>query len=459
MSPAVARRALLALLPLALVALLTACATPGAELPAARPDIPATLPVADPAGDVAPPFGWRDLAPDPALQRLVAIALANNRDLRVALLNVERAQALLTATEANRMPTVGIGGGAQRGPNTQGKEANSFTAGVQLASWELDLFGRLRALDDAARAQWLASAAGQRAAELSLVAQVLSAALAVRADDAQLDVVRRTVSSRDETLRLTRMREQAGASSLLDLQAQVGLGAQARATLAQLLRQRAQDENALALLIGQPVPGDDLPPGGEQIALLAEVPVGLSSQVLLGRPDVIQVEQQLVAAKANIGAARAALWPSITLTAQAGQESSALAGLFRGGNFGYTVAANALLTVFDSGRRQANIAGAEASGRIALAQYEKVVQSAFRDTADALAGLATWREQVAALADQRDAARDTARLVDLKLRQGASSALEQQDAQRGLLAVEQALLQARLAELNNRVALFRAVGR
>ena len=447
---------------LAMVLLAAGCAGPSRQpLPAAQPDIPAALPVlgAKASALALPAMHWRDLAPDPALQRLVALALANNRDLRVAMLNVQRAQAQLTATEANQRPTAGLGLTAQRAPNSSGQERNSFTAGVQLASWELDLFGRLQSASDAARALWLASDAGRRAAELALVAQVLSTALAVRTDDALVVVARNTLVSRDETLRLVRLREQAGASSALDLQAQLALSAQARATLAQLQRQRAQDENALALLIGQPVPADALPPGGEQIALLAEVPVGLPSAVLLQRPDVLQAEAQLAAAQANIFAARAALWPSITLTAQAGQASSALSGLFQGGHFGYSLAASALMTVFDSGRREANIGSAESAGSIALAQYEKVVQTAFRETADALAGLGTWREQLAAVQQQRDAARDTARLVDLKLQQGASSVLEQQDAQRSLFAAEQSLLQTRLAELNNRVALFKAVGR
>ncbi len=447
---------------LAVVLLAAACAGPSRQpLPAFQPDIPPTLPLQGAAASAQslPALHWRDLAPDPALQRLVALALANNRDLRVAMLNVQRAQAQMTATEANQRPTVGLGLNAQRAPNSSGNQSNSFSAGMQLASWEIDLFGRLQSASDAARAQWLASDAGRRAAEMALVAQVLSTALAVRTDDALLAVARNTLTSRDETLRLVRLREQAGASSALDLQAQLALSAQARATLAQLQRQRAQDENALALLLGQPVPADALPPGGEHIALLAEVPVGLPSAVLLQRPDVMQAEAQLAAAQANIHAARAALWPSISLTAQAGQASSALSGLLQGGNFGYSLAASALMTVFDSGRREANIGSADSAGRIALAQYEKVVQTAFRETADALAGLGTWREQVAAVQQQRDAARDTARLVDLKLQQGASNVLEQQDAQRSLFAAEQLLLQTRLAELNNRVALFKAVGR
>ncbi|OYU72073.1 MAG: multidrug transporter, partial [Burkholderiales bacterium PBB5] len=173
----------------------------------------------------------------------------------------------------------------------------------------------------------------------------------------------------------------------------------------------------------------------------------LSSQVLLRRPDVVQAEQTLVAAQANIAAARAAYWPAITLTAQAGQASPTLAGLFRGGNFVYTAAANAALTVFDAGRRQANVDSAVASQQIAVAQYERTVQSAFRDTADALAGISSWRAQLAAQVDQREAARETSRLVTLKANQGAASDLERLDAERSLLAAEQAVVQLQLAEL------------
>lgn len=186
--------------------------------------------------------------------------------------------------------------------------------------------------------------------------------------------------------------------------------------------------------------------------------MGLDSSVLLRRPDVVQAEQTLRAAQANIAAARAAFWPSITLTAQGGQVSSQLSGLFEGGHFAYTVAANALLTVFDAGRRQANLAQADVAQQIAQAQYERAIQSAFREVADGLAGTATWREQGTALQQQLAAVRETARLTQLKARLGAASVLEQLESERSLWAAEQSVLQARLGELNNRVALLKALG-
>ncbi|MBC7727687.1 MAG: efflux transporter outer membrane subunit, partial [Microbacteriaceae bacterium] len=334
--------------------------------------------------------------------------------------------------------------------------------GGLLSSWEIDLFGRLANLSDAARAQLLASQAGQRAAELALAATVVQAALALQADDELLVLARQSLASREQSLQLARLRESVGAASLLELQAQLGLAAQARATLARLTRQQAQDANTLALLLGQPVPAALLSSAGspqlESEGWLAEVPVGLSSAVLLRRPDVLAAEQSLRAAGANIGAARAAFWPTVTLTGQAGQVSSQLSNLFQGGHFAYTLATSALLTVFDAGRRQANVDTAVANQQIAQAQYERAIQTAFRDTADGLAGGVTWREQRVAVAAQREAARETSRLVELRTRQGAASVLEQLEAERSLWEAEQAVVLVRLAELLNRVALVKALG-
>jgi NodT family efflux transporter outer membrane factor (OMF) lipoprotein len=462
--PPLPQRAAPAAAVLLLLGALAGCATPRSPAAAApdktlaQADVPAQLPAAAGAPADTPATDWQGVVRSPRLRQWVAMALQHNRDLRVAALNVQRAQAQLGLADANRLPSVGLAVGASRAPNSKGEEANTLAAGVQLSSWEIDLFGRLASLSEAARAQLAASQAGQRASELAVVATVLQSALALQADDELLALARETLASREQTLKLTRLRESVGAASLLELQAQIGLVAQARATLAQLTRQQALDGNALALLLGQPLPAVAAGPQLADEAWLAEVPSGLSSAVLLRRPDVLQAEQALRAADANIDAARAAFWPSITLTAQAGQASPQLSGLFQGGNFVYTVAANALLTVFDAGRRAANVAAAEAAQQIAQAQYERAIQAAFRETADALAGTATWREQADALQAQRAAARETARLTELRATQGAASTLELLEAQRGLWAAEQAVLQARLGELSNRVALFKALG-
>ena len=425
----------------------------------AQADVPARLPSAA-VSDEAPALLWSQVVTSPRLQAWVTLALAHNRDLRVATANVQRALAQVDSTSAARLPTLGAGLNASRAPNSQGNQANTLSAGVQLARGEIDLFGRLANQSEAALAQWLASSQARRATELSLVAAVLQAGLALQADVELLALARQTLASREQTLKLVQLREAAGATSQLELQAQLGLVAQARATLAQLERQRAQDGNALALLLGRPVPDDaaaDSPRLADE-AWLAEVPAGLSSMVLLRRPDVLQAEAALRAADANIAVARTAFLPSVTLTGQAGQVSPQLSGLFQGGNFAYSLAANLALTVFDGGRRQANLDSVQAARTAAQAQYERAIQVAFRETADALAGGASWRAQRQALQQQRSAARETARLTTLRAEQGAASTLELLEAQRNLFTAEQAVLQARLGELNNRVALFKALG-
>ena len=428
----------------------------------AQAEVPALLPSAA-ASDEAPALLWNQVVTSPRLQAWVTLALAHNRDLRVATANVQRARAQVDSASAARLPTVGAGLNASRAPNGQGNQANTLSAGVQLASWEIDLFGRLANQSEAALAQWLASNQARRATELSLVAAVLQAGLALQADDELLALARQTLANREQTLKLVQLREAAGAASQLELQAQLGLVAQARATLAQLERQRAQSGSALALLLGRPVPDDPAAASGASPRLadeawLAEVPAGLSSAVLLRRPDVLQAESALRAADANIAVARTAFLPSLTLTGQAGQVSPQLSGLFQGGNFAYTAAASLALTLFDGGRRQANLDSVQAARTAAQAQYERAIQAAFRETADALAGGATWRAQRQALEQQRGAARETARLTTLRAEQGAASTLELLEAQRSLFSAEQAVLQARLGELNNRVALFKALG-
>ncbi len=433
--------------------------------------IPAQLPLpaeaaASASAAAAVPLGWKAFVQSPQLAQLVQRALDQNRDLRVAVLNVQRAEAQLGVARADRLPTVSAGLTAAATPNaSSGRQTQSFTAGVQVTAWELDLFGRIANLGEAAQAQVLATEAGRRSAELALVGAVVSGWLTLGADAELLSVADRTLASRESTLKLSKLRFDAGAASALELQTAQSLVAQARNTQVQLRRQHALDLNALALLVGGPVPADLLPGAaaagtvaGTPGEVLAPVPVGLASDVLLQRPDVIQAEQALVAASANIGVARAAFFPRLALTGSAGQAGSRLSDLFQAGNFAWSLSASALATVFDSGRNQANLNVARVSRDIAVAQYEKAVQSAFRETADALAGLSSWREQLAAQGQQLDAAREIARLTELRYTNGAASELDRLDAQRSLLAAEQTLVQTRLAEQVNRVGLFKALG-
>jgi NodT family efflux transporter outer membrane factor (OMF) lipoprotein len=430
---------------------------PASPIPAQLP-LPAEIAASASTG-AAVPLSWKAFVQSPQLAQLVQRALDQNRDLRVAVLNVQRAEAQLGVARADRLPTVSAGLTAAATPNaSSGRQVQSYTAGVQVTAWELDLFGRIANLGAAAQAQVLATEAGRRSAELALVGSVVSGWLTLGADAELLSVADRTLASREATLTLSKLRFDAGAASSLELQTVQSLVAQARNTQVQLRRQRELDLNALALLVGGPVPAELLPRVSDGADVLAPVPVGLASDVLLQRPDVIQAEQALVAANANIGVARAAFFPRLALTGSAGQAGSRLSELFQAGNFAWTLSASALATVFDSGRNQANLDVAKVSRDIAVAQYEKAVQSAFRETADALAGLSSWREQLDAQRQQLDAAREIARLTEMRYTNGAASELDRLDAQRSLLAAEQTLVQTRLAEQVNRVGLFKALG-
>lgn len=436
---------------------------PAAPVPAQLP-VPAAAQAAS-APAVYTPLGWQSFVQNAALRDVVKLALANNRDLRVAVLNVQRATAQLGVARADRLPTVGVGINASDAPSAaNGRQTQSYSAGLQVTAWEVDLFGRIANLGEAAQAQVLATEAGRRSAELALVGAVTSGWLSLAADAELLAITERTLASREASLKLTRLRYDVGAAAAPELQTAISLVAQAQATQAQLRRQRDQDLNALTLLVGAPVPADLVPGPGLGAASagdpgwLTPVPVGLSSEVLLQRPDVMQAEQQLIAADANIGVARAAFFPRLSLTGSAGVGSSRLSDLLTGGNFAWTLGAQALATLFDSGRNKANVDVAKVNREVAVAQYEKAVQTAFRETADALAGLGTWRDQVAAQVRQVEAAREIARLAELRYKQGAASELERLDAQRSVLAAEQAAVQARVAEQVNRVGLFKALG-
>jgi len=423
--------------------------------------VPANLPtVAGASASAMAQPAWQALVRDDRLRQVVDLALAQNRDLRVALLNVERSRAQLRITDADRWPTLSAAAIASRAPNTSGDQATTLQLGLQLSSYEIDLLGRVRNTSDAAAATLLATDAASRSARLALVTQTMSAWLTLAADGEQLALARQSLQSRDDTLRLTALREQVGAASGLELRVAQTLTASARASVAQLERQLAQDRNALALLAGAAVP-EALLPVNQPLAStdwLASVPAGLASDALLARPDVIQAEQQLLAANANIGAARAAVFPRITLSGSAGQVSSTLSALFESGHFAYTLTASAAMALFDAGRNQANIKVAEVNRDVAVAQYEKAVQTAFREAADALVAQSTWGRQLQAQQDLLAAETERTRLTKLKLDVGAASLTDLLDAERSLASAQQALVQVRLGELLNRLALYKALG-
>lgn len=451
-------------------ALLSGCSmVPLYERPAApvAPDWPAgTAKVADAESTVAAAdIPWQDFIGDARLRELIALSLQNNRDLRVAVLTIEQARAQYQIRRADQLPSLSAGVSGSRQPKADGSgdSASAYSAGLTLASWEIDFFGRVASLKEAALAQFFATQEARNAVQTSLVASVANAWLSLQTNTELLEVTLRTLNTREDSLRLNQLRFDQGVTSALDLRQAQSLTAAARATLAQQQRLRALDANVLTLLVGQPIPPQLLAaaPAAQQEgspALLADVPAGVPSDLLMRRADIRQAEQQLVAANANIGAARAAFFPRIALTAGFGTASSSLSGLFSSGSWGWTLAPQALLPIFDAGRNQAGLDSAQAGRAMAVAQYEKAIQVAFREVSDALAGRATLVDEVRAQQDQANAEADRFRLADLRYRNGVSSYLDVLDAQRALFATQQALARTQLAQRQNQVELYKALG-
>lgn len=404
---------------------------------------------------------WQSFFVDERMKRLVSIALANNRDLRVALLNIDAARATVTVRGADFFPTLGAAlNGTRQRPGQTGGLTSVYTAGVAISAWELDFFGRIRSLSASAQAQALASEEAARAVQTALVASVANVHLALLADEEALAVTRETLKTREESLRLVKLKFDNGASSEFDLRQAESLLEAARVALAQQTRQRMLDENALTLLIGQPLPAGLPPPRplGDP-GLLADIPAGLPSDLLTRRADLRQAEQQLAAADANIGAARAAFFPRIALTASVGRASSQLDGLVGSGGVGaWSFAPSLLLPIFDAGRNRANLALSRVNRDIAVAQYERAIQTAFREVADALAGRATYGEQLRAQLAQTQAEEARFKLADLRYRHGAASHLDILDAQRSLFAAKLALVQVQAQAAQNLVTLYRVLG-
>ena len=447
-------------------AMLAACGslTPRYERPAA-PVAAAFADAASAAAGVTPPadaIEWQSYFGDERLKRLITLALANNRDLRVAVLAIEQARAQFDIRRADVWPTVSVGASGSRQPNTNrsvGGTTSLYSAGFAVTSYELDLFGRVRSLSQAALAQLLATEEARKTVQIGLIAAVANTYLGLLADDELLAVTGQTLATREESMKLTQLKFDNGASSELELRLAESLLEGARVALAQLTRQRALDENALVLLLGQPLPSD-LPAGLSVTSplLMPDLPAGVPSEVLARRPDVRAAEQQLIAANANIGAARAAFFPRITLTGSVGTASSELSGLFKSGSFAWTFAPQALLTVFDAGRSRANLEVAKVNRDIAVAQYERAIQTAFREVSDSLAGRATLGEQVRAQLAQARAEETRLRLADLRYRNGAASVLDVLDAQRSLFAAQQAAVQVQALQVQNLVTLYKVLG-
>ncbi|WP_269813977.1 efflux transporter outer membrane subunit [Rhodoferax ferrireducens] len=450
---------------LATAALLAGCSMiptyerPAAPVAAQWPEAMSTTSAQ--AGTPAAELAWQDFIGDASLRELIRLALANNRDLREAVLNIEQVRAAYQIRRADQFPTLNLAASGNRQPSSDGNGgiSSTYTAGLAMAAWEIDFFGRVASLKESALAQYLASEEARKATQTSLIAAVANTWLSLQTNDELLALTQRTLATRDDSLRLTKLRLDNGAASVLDFRQAESLTAQARATLAQQRRLRALDVNALTLLVGQTLPDALIATtAGAAAPAFSDVPAGLPSDLLTRRPDIRRAEQQLIAANASIGAARAAFFPRISLTASAGTASGELSGLFKSGSWGWTLAPQALLPIFDAGRNQANLNSSNVGRDIAVAQYEKAIQTAFREVADALAGRATLDEQVQAQQVQLEAEADRFRLADLRYRNGVASYLELLDAQRSLFSVQQAVAQTRLSYLQNQVTLYKALG-
>lgn len=443
-----------------------------------RPDAP--VPALDAApGTAAADIGWREFFPDPQLQQLIALALADNRDLRVAALNVQAAQAQYRIQRADLFPRIDASGSenVQRIPGSiiaseiggasggagasipSGVIERSYNVGVGFTSYEIDLFGRIRSLDHQALQTYFAYQETRRSTQLSLVAEVASGYLTVLADQTLLDITAQTLKSQSASYELTQKLFDHGATTQLALRQAESTVDTARANQAQYTRQLAQDRNALQLLLGAPIPdGIDFSGGLDRGGMVAELQEGIASDVLARRPDVLAAERQLMAANANIGAARAAFFPRLTLTGSFGTASAQLSGLFKGGSQAWTFNPQISVPIFNGGANVANLDLAKLQRDSNVAQYEKAIQTAFREVQDALVARGTLNQQLAAQQALADASADAYRLADMRFKGGVDSYLSVLDAQRSLYSAQQGLAQLRLTRLQNLVTLYKALG-
>ncbi|WP_253074431.1 efflux transporter outer membrane subunit [Paraburkholderia tropica] len=409
--------------------------------------------------------GWKDYFTDPVLQGLIADALDHNKDLQLAIQRVEEARAMYGIRRADQFPTLGVEADLARArvpaqlsgygvPMT----ATQYQVGIGMASWELDFWGRVANLKEAALQNYLATDAARQAVTLAVVEQVANSYLSLRELDERLMLTQQTIASRKESYRIFKRRHEVGSISRLDLKQVETLWRQAEALGAQLQQERATRLNALQLLVGKPI---DLPHEDVKLddnAVMRGLPAGLPSDLLTNRPDIVAAEYQLRGANANIGAARAEFFPKITLTGAFGTASTQLSDLFTGPSRAWNFGPSVSLPIFDAGRREANLDIAKSQRDQAVTSYERAVQSAFRDVADALAAREWLAEQVTALRATEAAQAERARLAQLRYDHGASPFLEVLDAQRDLLTMQQQLVQTRRAYLSSLVSLYAALG-
>jgi multidrug efflux system outer membrane protein len=415
-------------------------------------------------GQAATDIGWRDFFVDPRLQRLIEIALKNNRDLRVSVLNIQAARAQYQITRAGLLPTLDAQAGQSKSRTPKDLSffnrtiTDEYSVGLN-ASWEIDFFGRIQSLKDQALAQYLATAQARKAAEILLVSQVADQYLAMLAYDDLLKVTQDTLKTAQDSYNLTKLQFDNGTGSELDLRQAQTVVEQANANFQSEARSRAQSENALVLLLGEPMP-DDLPPGLplDSQNLLTDIPAGLPSDLLVRRPDIIEAEENLLAANANIGAARAAFFPKVSLTGNFGTLSPSLGGLFKPGSAAWGFGPQISVPIFAGGQNKADLDLAHVQKNIQIAEYEKAIQTAFREVADGLAARGTYDQQITALESDTFAEQRRLDLSDLRYRSGVDSYLSVLTAQTGLYSAQQLLITARMQRLTNLVDLYNTLG-
>lgn len=456
---------------LALPCLLAACSfipsyqRPAAPLPAQWPGLSSAAPQEHGASAKLQQENWSDYFSDPGLQTLIRTALQNNRDLRVTALNIEQARAQFQISRAKQWPALNAAGGGTHVPMSLGdagvKQVSYYSAGLAVTSYELDFFGRVSSLKAQALAQYLGTEQALESAQLSLIANVATGWLTLLSDEAQRELARDSLRNLESTERLMARSVELGTQPRQALQQAVAQTQSARVSLAQSERQRQTDENALQLLLGsaQPFPLHTLLDAAAlNTVQFADLAPGLPSALLQRRPDIAQAEQALIAANANIGAARAAFFPTISLTAGVGSMSPQLSGLFKSGAQTFTLSPQVSLPLFNAGQTQANLDSAKVSRDMAVAQYEKAIQSAFREVADALAGRSSAVEQLEAYQIQNLATLDQLKLSSLGLEAGVNSRLDWLSVERNWLESRQRLLQAQLSRLQNQVTVYQALG-
>ncbi|WP_439854797.1 AdeC/AdeK/OprM family multidrug efflux complex outer membrane factor [Pseudomonas yamanorum] len=410
-------------------------------------------------------LGWRQFFKEPGLQQLIQISLENNRDLRVAALNIEAYRAKYRIQRADLLPSISAdaSGTRQRTPadlSQTGRTTMSgqYSATLGISSYELDLFGRVRSLSEEALETYLSSEEARRSTQISLVASVANAYFTWQADQALLSLTQDTLKAYEQSLDLTARSNKAGVSSALDLaQARTSVDS-ARVSLATYQRQVAQDQNDLVSLLGTDLP-DNLPPAKPLAAdLLATVPVGLPSDLLTRRPDILEAEHTLKAANADIGSARAAFFPSITLTADAGTSSSELSGLFKGGSGSWLFTPSISLPIFNAGNLRASLDYSKIEKDISVANYENAIQTAFKEVSDGLASRKTYVDQLQSQRDYVQASQDYYVLAEWRYRVGIDSNLTFLDSQRSLYSAQQSLITDQLSQLTSEVNLYKALG-